>query len=83
MDDVDLFIPHQANMRILNAVGQRLGLAREKLMINLDRFGNTSAASIPLALDQAVREGRIHKGSVVLLAAFGAGLTWASAVVRW
>jgi len=83
MDDVDLFIPHQANMRILNAVSQRLGLGREKLMINLDRFGNTSAASIPLALDQAVREGRIHKGSVVLLAAFGAGLTWASAVVRW
>ncbi len=83
MDDVDLFIPHQANMRILNAVGQRLGLAREKLMINLDRFGNTSAASIPLALDQAVQEGRIHKGSVVLLAAFGAGLTWASTVVRW
>jgi 3-oxoacyl-[acyl-carrier-protein] synthase-3 len=83
MDDVDLFIPHQANMRILNAVSQRLGLPREKLMINLDRFGNTSAASIPLALDQAVQEGRIQKGSVVLLAAFGAGLTWASAVVRW
>ncbi|WP_342346575.1 beta-ketoacyl-ACP synthase III [uncultured Nitrospira sp.] len=83
LDDVDLFIPHQANMRILNAVAQRLGLAREKLMINLDRFGNTSAASIPLALDQAVQEGRIHKGSVVLLAAFGAGLTWASTVVRW
>ena len=83
MDEVDLFIPHQANLRILNAVGQRLGLAREKLMINLDQFGNTSAASIPIALDQAVREGRIHKGSVVLLAAFGAGLTWASAVVRW
>ncbi|HNP60361.1 MAG TPA: beta-ketoacyl-ACP synthase III [Nitrospirales bacterium] len=81
--DIDLFIPHQANMRILNAVGQRLGLAREKLMINLDRFGNTSAASIPLALDQAVQEGRIHKGSVVLLAAFGAGLTWASTVIRW
>ncbi|PJA78201.1 MAG: 3-oxoacyl-ACP synthase [Nitrospirae bacterium CG_4_9_14_3_um_filter_51_5] len=83
MDDVDLFIPHQANMRILKAVSQRLGLPPEKLMINLDRFGNTSAASIPLALDQAVQEGRIHKGSVVLLAAFGAGLTWASAVVRW
>ncbi|GJL68538.1 MAG: 3-oxoacyl-[acyl-carrier-protein] synthase 3 [Nitrospirales bacterium] len=83
MDDIDLFIPHQANMRILNAVGQRLGLAREKLMINLDRFGNTSAASIPLALDQAVQEGRIQKGSVVLLAAFGAGLTWASTVIRW
>ena len=83
MDDVDLFIPHQANMRILNAVSQRLDLPREKVMINLDRFGNTSAASIPLALDQAVREGRIQKGSVVLLAAFGAGLTWASALIRW
>lgn len=83
IDDVDIFIPHQANIRILNAVNQRLGLAREKLMINLDRFGNTSAASIPLALDQAVREGKIHKGNVVLLAAFGAGLTWASAIIRW
>jgi 3-oxoacyl-[acyl-carrier-protein] synthase III len=83
MNDVDLFIPHQANMRILKAVGQRLGLPQEKMMINLDRFGNTSAASIPLALDQAVREGRIHKGSVVLMAAFGAGLTWSSAAVRW
>jgi 3-oxoacyl-[acyl-carrier-protein] synthase-3 len=83
IDDVDLFIPHQANMRILNAVNQRLGLPREKVVINLDKFGNTSAASIPLALDQAVREGKIRKGHVVLLAAFGAGLTWASAVVRW
>lgn len=83
MDDVDLLIPHQANIRILNAVSQRLGLAREKVMINLDRFGNTSAASIPIALDQAIQEGRVHKGSVVLLAAFGAGLTWASALVRW
>jgi 3-oxoacyl-[acyl-carrier-protein] synthase-3 len=83
MDDVNVFIPHQANMRILNAVGQRLGIAREKMMINLDRFGNTSAASIPLALDQAVQEGRIQKGSVVLLAAFGAGLTWASTLIRW
>ncbi len=83
LEDVDLFIPHQANMRILNAVNQRLGLSREKLMINLDRFGNTSAASIPMALDQAVQEGRIRKGSVILLAAFGAGLTWASAVLRW
>jgi 3-oxoacyl-[acyl-carrier-protein] synthase-3 len=83
MDDVDLLIPHQANIRILNAVSQRLGLAREKVMINLDRFGNTSAASIPIALDQAIQEGKVHKGSVVLLAAFGAGLTWASALVRW
>ena len=83
MSDIDVFIPHQANMRILKAVSQRLGLAQEKLMINLDKFGNTSAASIPLALDEAVRSQRIQKGHLVLLAAFGAGLTWASALVRW
>ena len=83
MQEVAIFIPHQANMRILNAVGQRLGLAKEKLMINLDRFGNTSAASIPLALDEAVQEGRIQRGNLILLAAFGAGLTWASALLRW
>jgi 3-oxoacyl-[acyl-carrier-protein] synthase-3 len=70
-------------MRILKAVSQRLGLEQEKLMINLDKFGNTSAASIPLALDEAVRGQRIQKGNLVLLAAFGAGLTWASALVRW
>jgi 3-oxoacyl-[acyl-carrier-protein] synthase-3 len=83
MDDIDIFIPHQANMRILKAVSQRLGLAQEQLMINLDRFGNTSAASIPLALDEAVLTKRIQKGHLVLLAAFGAGLTWASALIRW
>ena len=83
IDDVDILIPHQANIRILNAVSQRLNFSREKLMINLHQFGNTSAASIPLALDQAVQEGRIHQGDVVLFAAFGAGLTWASAVVKW
>ena len=83
MSDIDVFIPHQANMRILKAVSQRLGLAQEKLMINLDKFGNTSAASIPLALDEAVLSRKIQKGHLVLLAAFGAGLTWASALVRW
>ena len=83
INDVKIFIPHQANIRILNAVCQRLNFSREKLMINLQQFGNTSAASIPLALNQAVHEGRIQKGDVVLFAAFGAGLTWASAVVRW
>ncbi|TFG62102.1 MAG: 3-oxoacyl-ACP synthase, partial [Nitrospirales bacterium] len=83
MSDIDMFIPHQANMRILKAVSQRLGLGLEKLRINLDKFGNTSAASIPLALDEAVRGQRIQKGNLVLLAAFGAGLTWASALVRW
>ncbi|MGD9850509.1 MAG: beta-ketoacyl-ACP synthase III [Nitrospirales bacterium] len=81
--DMDLFIPHQANVRILRAVSQRLGISEEKVMINLDRFGNTSAASIPLALDQAVQEGKLKPGHKVVMAAFGAGLTWASAVVQW
>ena len=81
--EMDLFIPHQANVRILRAVSQRLGISEEKVMINLDRFGNTSAASIPLALDQAVQEGRLKRGHKVVMAAFGAGLTWASAVVHW
>lgn len=83
LDQVDLFIPHQANVRILKAVGQRLGLPMEKTVINLDRFGNTSAASIPLAMDEAARDGRLRTGDLVLLAAFGAGLTWASGLMRW
>jgi len=62
---------------------ERLGLPMEKVLLNLDRYGNTSAASIPIALDEAVREGRIKGGSLVMLGAFGAGLTWASAMIRW
>jgi 3-oxoacyl-[acyl-carrier-protein] synthase III len=81
--DLDLYVPHQANMRILTAVADRLGLPLEKVMLNLDRYGNTSAASIPIALDEAVRQGRIKDGSLVMLGAFGAGLTWASALIRW
>jgi 3-oxoacyl-[acyl-carrier-protein] synthase-3 len=83
VDDIDLYVPHQANVRILMAVMERLGLPVEKAMLNLDRYGNTSAASIPLALDEAVRTGRIKEGSLVMLGAFGAGLTWASAMIRW
>ncbi|MDH5624804.1 MAG: ketoacyl-ACP synthase III [Nitrospira sp.] len=83
MKDLDLYIPHQANLRILTAVMERLGLPAEKVMLNLDRYGNTSAASIPIALDEAVRAGRIKDGSLVMLGAFGAGLTWASAMIRW
>ena len=83
VNDVDVFVPHQANVRILKAVSQRLGLPFSKTVVNLDRFGNTSAASIPLALDEAVQDGRIQPGHTVLIAAFGAGLTWASGVVRW
>lgn len=83
IEDIDLYVPHQANARILKAVSDRLGLPLEKVMLNLDRYGNTSAASIPIALDEAVRQGRIKEGSLVMLGAFGAGLTWASALIRW
>ena len=80
---VDWFIPHQANTRILTAVAERLGIPAERCHVNVDRFGNTSAASIPIALDEAVREGKVRRGDVVLMTAFGAGLTWAASVVRW
>ncbi|SPP63585.1 beta-ketoacyl-ACP synthase III [Nitrospira lenta] len=83
VEDLDLYVPHQANMRILKAVMERLGLPIEKVMLNLEHYGNTSAASIPIALDEAVRAGRVQDGSLVLLGAFGAGLTWASALIRW
>ncbi len=81
--DVDLMIPHQANLRIIDAVGHRLGFTPERVCVNVQRFGNTSAASIPLALDEAVREGRVKARDLVLLCAFGGGLTWASALIRW
>jgi len=83
VEDLDLYVPHQANMRILKAVMERLGLPLEKVMLNLEHYGNTSAASIPIALDEAVRAGRVRDGSLVMLGAFGAGLTWASALIRW
>jgi 3-oxoacyl-[acyl-carrier-protein] synthase-3 len=83
VEDLDLYVPHQANMRILKAVMERLGLPLEKVMLNLEHYGNTSAASIPIALDEAVRAGRVQDGSLVMLGAFGAGLTWASALIRW
>jgi 3-oxoacyl-[acyl-carrier-protein] synthase-3 len=81
--DVHWFIPHQANRRIIEAVGARVGLPPERVVINLERVGNTSAASIPVALDELVRAGRVSPGQVLLFAAFGAGLTWGSAIVRW
>lgn len=82
-DDVTWLIPHQANQRIIDAVGERLGIPPERCYVNIDRYGNTSAASIPIALDEAVRAGKVKRGDVVLMAAFGAGLTWAASVVRW
>lgn len=81
--DIDLFIPHQANRRIIDAIGKRLGLTDKQLFVNLERYGNTSSASIPLALDEANRSGRIKTGDLVLFDAFGGGLTWGSALVRW
>jgi 3-oxoacyl-[acyl-carrier-protein] synthase-3 len=82
-DDVTWFIPHQANQRIIDAVGERLGIPAARCWVNIDRYGNTSAASIPIALDEAVRAGKVQRGDVVLMAAFGAGLTWAASAVRW
>jgi 3-oxoacyl-[acyl-carrier-protein] synthase III len=82
-EQIDLLIPHQANLRIIDATAKHAGIPMSKVMVNLDRFGNTSSASIPLALDQAVAEGRVGPGSLIMLVAFGAGLTWGSAVVRW
>lgn len=81
--DIDFLVPHQANYRIIQATAKRLGLGMDKVMITVDRHGNTSAASVPLALDEAVRGGRIKDGDRVLLEAFGGGLTWAAALVTW
>jgi 3-oxoacyl-[acyl-carrier-protein] synthase-3 len=81
--DIDLYIPHQANRRIIEAVGTRLGLRGEQVYMNIDRVGNTSSASIPIALDEAVRAGKVEHGDILLFAAFGAGLTWGAALLRW
>ena len=81
--DVTWFIPHQANRRIIDAVGQRLEIPEGHTYVNIERYGNTSAASIPIALDELNRAGRIQPGDVLLFSAFGAGLTWGAAVVRW
>ncbi len=81
--DVDWFVPHQANRRIIDASARKLGIPDEKVVVTVDRHGNTSAASIPLALDVAVRDGRIKKGDVVLLEAMGGGFTWGACLIRW
>jgi 3-oxoacyl-[acyl-carrier-protein] synthase-3 len=82
-DAVDWLIPHQANMRIIEATGERLGIPREKVFVNINRYGNVSVACIPMALDEMSRAGQLKKGHVVLLDAFGAGFTWAAAALRW
>src|SRR6266508_1042635 len=83
VEQVSLVIPHQANRRIIVALAERLGVGMEKVMVNVDRYGNTSAASIPVALDEAKRQGRIKPGHIVLLNAFGAGFAWGAAVVKF
>jgi len=82
-DDISLFVPHQANIRIIDAMTKRLGLAREKVVMNIDKYGNTSSASVPLALDEASRQGRLKPGDHVVMVAFGGGLIWGSALVKW
>lgn len=82
LDDVDCVVPHQANIRIVEAIRDRLGVGPDKFFVNLDKYGNMSAASIPVALDEAIREGRIRKGNRVVLVAFGGGFTWGSMVVK-
>ncbi len=83
IDDIALCVPHQANIRIVDAMAKRLKLSRDKLYLNLDRYGNTSAASVPLALDEANRGGRIKPGDYVVMVAFGGGLIWGAALVKW
>jgi len=83
LEDIDLIIPHQSNLRIIEATMEKLGLPMEKAFVNIDKYGNTSSASIPIAIDEARKEGRLSKGDIVMLVAFGGGLTWGSSVIRW
>jgi len=76
-------IPHQANRRIIDAVGERLGARPDQLFVNLHKYGNTSAASVAIALDEAVQSGHVHPGDLILMVVFGAGLTWGAAVIEW
>jgi 3-oxoacyl-[acyl-carrier-protein] synthase-3 len=83
VDEIDVLVPHQANLRIIESTAKHAGMPMSKVLVNVDRYGNTSAASIPLAIAQGVEEGRIKPGSLLLLVTFGAGFTWGSVVVRW
>lgn len=82
-DDIDLFVPHQANVRIIDAAAKRLGVAEHRIVVNVDRYGNTSAASIPIALGEAAEAGRLREGHRIVCVGFGAGLSWGATVVRW
>ncbi len=83
VDDVDVYVPHQANVRIMDHAAEKLGIPRERMVVNVDRYGNTSSGSIPLALAEAQRDGRLKKGDLVLMTGMGAGLTWGSGLMEW
>jgi 3-oxoacyl-[acyl-carrier-protein] synthase-3 len=83
VDDVDVYVPHQANVRIMDHAAEKLGIPRERMVVNVDRYGNTSSGSIPLALAEAQRDGRLTKGDLVLMTGMGAGLTWGSGLMEW
>jgi 3-oxoacyl-[acyl-carrier-protein] synthase III len=83
IEDVDVYVPHQANVRIIDHAVAKLGIPKEKVIVNVDRYGNTSSASIPLALADAAASGLLKQGDTVLMTGMGAGLTWGSAVMRW
>jgi len=83
VDDVDVYVPHQANVRIIDHAARKLGFPQEKIVVNVDRYGNTSSGSIPLALADAADDGRLEPGKLVLLTGMGAGLTWGSALMEW
>jgi 3-oxoacyl-[acyl-carrier-protein] synthase-3 len=83
VEDLDLVVPHQANQRIIDALANRLGIPAEKVFSNIQFIGNTGSASIPIALDECAREGRVQPGDLVLTTAFGGGITWGSALLRW
>ena len=82
-DDIKYLLPHQANKRIIDASAERCGISPDKVLINIDRYGNTTAGTIPIALNEAVSENQINDGDYVLLAAFGAGFTWGSMLIKW
>jgi 3-oxoacyl-[acyl-carrier-protein] synthase-3 len=83
LEDISLIVPHQANIRIIEGLAKRLRVSMDKVVVNIDKYGNTSSASIPIALDEANRAGRLEAGDLTLMAAFGSGLIWGAAVVKW
>ena len=82
-EEINYLVPHQANKRIIDATAKQLGLAEDKVLMNIERYGNTTAGSIPIALTEAWQDGKVKPGNLIVLAAFGSGFTWGSAIIRW